>query len=474
MAAEASSNKPLALALGCLAVGSAALYGATYVPFGPHPSAPPIGLRLVTYPVLYLTYFAAVYVVWRERERAHGRLLSGLVLGSALLFRGLVLSGPAPLNNDAWRYLWEGRVVTEGFNPYAAPPGDPVYDGLRAKLQQAGDPLFSRLPPRLNRVRSVYGPLATGLFVIPHLTPLDRILCLRLIATLFDVGTVLVLMALLRGLGRASALALIYAWNPVCLSSFADRAQVDAPMTFLIALAVYLLLRDRPGWAGVAFGAALLTKLSPLWLVFPLLRLGRVRFAAPLVALMALGALPFLLAGSGSLSGFREFSLHWHNTDSLFAVLLWLLAPLRGTVSPDRLARFIVTVAAPAYALWRTFRKGGADADWLLRTCAAIAAAGLLLSPVVHPWYTAHLLVFLVFAPSPGLLLLSAGTMSWFLRFWQPPAGSLGARIVARLAAYQDPWRWPAYVPVYALLIWERVRRRGAAGAARPAKLPCP
>jgi len=246
----------------------------------------------------------------------------------------------------------------------------------------------------------------------------------------------------------------------MCLSSFADRGQIDAPMTFFIALAVHLTIARRPTWAGVAFGAALLTKLSPLWLVLPFVRLGRGRFAVSLAAMALLGAVPFAAAGPGSFSGFREFGLHWHNTDSLFALLLVVLEPLRGIASPDHLARLIVAAAAPGYALWRTLRGDASHPEWLFGTGAAIAAAGLLLSPVVHPWYTAHLLVFLVIAPSPGLLLLSAGTMSWFVRFWRPAAGSHGACLLEFLRPYEDPWRWPAYLPVYASLLYERLRGR--------------
>ncbi len=454
------THKHLVLTLGCLAAGSAALYGATYVPVGPAPLAPSIGLRLTTYPLLFAIYFTAAYLIWRSREAADSRQLVALVGGSAVLFRLLVLSGPAPLNNDAWRYLWEGRVIAEGLNPYAGPPDAAVYDDLRAKLTEADDPLLKCLPPALNGVRSVYGPVATGLFAVPQLLPFDRIGSLRVMATVFDLGTVLVLMALLRRLGRAPALALMYAWNPMCLSSFPDRAQIDAPLTFFIALTVYLILCHRPAWAGVAFGAALLTKISPLWLIFPLLRVGRARFGATLAGVLAVGVLPFVAAGPGALSGFHDFSLYWHNTDSLFALLLLAFEPLRGLISPDRVARLTVTVAAPTYALWRTCRGDASEPEWLFRTGAAVAAASLLLSPVVHPWYTAHLLVFLVVAPSPGLLLLTAGTMSWFVRFWQPPAGSAGARLIERLQPYSDPWRWPAYLPTYVLLLYQWLKDR--------------
>jgi len=466
MAADAApepvgfSPPPVGLVLALLGVASAALYVILYPRSAAMPYGPPVGFRLVVYPALFLLYFAAVWLVWWGRDQVGTRAIAALVASAGIVFRGVVLSAPIANNSDTWRYLWEGRVVLEGLNPYAAPPNDRVYDGLRRQLAQAHDPIPQQLVPSLNRVRSVYGPLATGLFVVPHLLPFDRIWSMRLITTLFDLGTVFLLMAVLRALGRAPALALVYAWSPVCVGSFADRAQIDGPMTFFLALAAYLICLRKPGWAGVAFGAALLVKVAPLYLALPFLRLGRKRFGATLVLMALAGAIPFALAGPGSLSGFRDFSRYWQNTDSIFSLLLLALQPLKGFLPPDATARLIVLVAAPVYAVWRTLQGERADLEWLLKACATIATAGILLSPVVHPWYTTHLLAFVVFTPNPGMLLLPLATMSWFMRFWRPPAGSVGGALVEWLKPYPDPWRWVAYPPVYALLIYTWVKER--------------
>jgi hypothetical protein len=472
---DSAASRRLAGWLLLIGLGSAALYAATYVPLTAHRGPPPVELRLVMYPLLFGLYFIAAFLVWRQREWAATRRVTVIVLAGAVLYRGLALTGPVARNNDNRRYLWEGRVLLEGMNPYAAPPAGPVYDGLRRELAEAGDSLYEDLAPSLNTVRSVYGPLATGLFVLPHWLPFDRIWTLRLMMALFDMGTVLVIARLLAGLGRAPGLALIYAWNPVCMSSFPDRAHIDAVMVFLIAVAVWLIDTDRWGWGGLVFGAALLVKVSPLYLALPMIRVGRTRFAAPLAIIGALGLIPFALAGEGSLSGFREFGSRWHNTDSIYGLLLLVLQPLKGLIDASAMARSLVFVAAPAYALWRTCQGDPARRQWLFEACAAIAAAGLLLSPAVHPWYTTHMLVFLCFAPSSGLLLLTCATMAWFLHFWRPGEGSVVAGLVSAVDRYYEPWRWVAYPPVYALLVWTWLRRRenGASrGPSNPAAGP--
>ncbi len=455
---RAALTNPRAL-LAALGVGSAALYAALYLPFGARPGPAGYDQRIVAYPALFLSYFAACTLAWRHRAQLDGRRTALLVLGLAALFRIEVLSGPVEDNVDTWRYLWEGRVVLAGMNPYAAPPADRRYEGLRQVLRERGDPLFEHLRPDWNEVRSVYGPVATGLFTLPDLLPLDRSWSVRAMMAAFDLATVLVLLALLTALGRSPALALVYAWNPVCLDGFADRAHIDAAMVFFLALAVYLVVTGRCPWAGLACAAATLVKVSPLLLAPAFLRYGRGRFAVPFGAALALGALPYVLAGRGSVSGFRDFGMLWQDNDSVHALLLWALTPLRGTVEVAGVSRVLVMAAAAAYAVWRTFRGDARDPQWLFETCAAVTGVSLLLAPMLFPWYTAQLLVFLACAPNLGWLLLTGTTMSWYLALWAAIPGSPAAALFGAGARTTQPWRWATYPPVYALLAWEWWRR---------------
>jgi hypothetical protein len=239
---------------------------------------------------------------------------------------------------------------------------------------------------------------------------------------------------------------------------------MDAPMVFLVALAAWLMCARRPAWSGIALAAALLVKVSPLLLVLPFARVGRARFAVPLAAVVAVGLAPFALAGGGSLAGFQAFGRYWHNMDSIHALVVAALVPFRSVLNVAMAARLIVVLTAAGYAVWRTFRGAAADAAWLLETCACISGAAILLSPVVHPWYTAYMLIFLCFAPNPGLLLLTCASMAWFLSFWAPAPGSVWARLLHASGRHREPWRWIAYPPVYALLTWTWLRARRRAG----------
>jgi hypothetical protein len=262
----------------------------------------------------------------------------------------------------------------------------------------------------------------------------------------------------------------VYAWSPVCLNGFADRGQVDAAMLFLVVLAVWLVLKRRPALAGVAFAGALLTKVSPLLLLLPLLRWGKGRMGAAFAVTLMAGLLPFASAGLDGIQGLIAFANRWRQNDSVYSLVLWALRPLGSLADTERLARVLVAAAALAYALLRSRRVHKDDPSGLVESLASISAAVILLSPVTFPWYTAPLLAFLCFRPRISLLVLSVVPMFWYLRFLEAPSGSLWQILAAAEERWRQPWRLPVYGLVAMLFLWEVVavrRQRPQADAHR-------
>ena len=56
-----------------------------------------------------------------------------MILGFAVAItaRALMLLPQVPLSDDLYRYLWDGRVASSGFNPYRFAPAAPELAGLR-------------------------------------------------------------------------------------------------------------------------------------------------------------------------------------------------------------------------------------------------------------------------------------------------------------------------------------------------------
>jgi hypothetical protein len=445
-------------ALVALALLYAWLYG---LPGGRE--APSVERRFLTYPVIFALYFLALWLVYRRDRRAVAARRPDLILiiAGAALLRLVILAGAPPMNPDLGRHLWEGKVLLAGFNPYVAPPDAEVYDELREQFAADVEDPEIAFWWKYHDIRSTYGPVATVLFAVPHLLPLDPYLCLRIIMTCFDFGTVLLLVGLAGALRRAGTLTIVYAWSPLCLNGFADRGQMDAPMVFLVVLAAWLVVRRRPLLAGVAFGAALLTKVSPLLLLLPLVQVAGLRLGATFAITVAAGLAPFAGAGVEGLHGLAAFAERWRANDSVHSLVLLGLSPLDAVVDTGRIARGLMAAAVLAYALWRSVRLDRSDPSALVDALAHISAAAILLSPVVFPWYSAVMLAFLCFRPRASLLALAVVPMLWYLKFLDPLPGSRWGILAAAERRHQI-WRIPAYAVVAALFVRDAiVTRRG-------------
>ena len=114
--------------------------------------------------VAYIVLFGALFLVYVTatrfllRSRPDDRILLGLVLAFAFLFRVAVLGSPVLLSSDLYRYLWDGRVQWAGISPYRYPPAAAELAPLR------DDAVY----PHINRPTKVtaYPPGAQAVFAL--------------------------------------------------------------------------------------------------------------------------------------------------------------------------------------------------------------------------------------------------------------------------------------------------------------------
>jgi hypothetical protein len=264
-----------------------------------------------------------------------------MVVFSSLLFR-LILLPSAPIQEiDYYRYLWDGRVLLAGVSPYQFTPQQIEnwrwgterqetrhYLWQLAQLSDTTEVIFQRVHHR--HVPTVYPPAAQAIFatatlVTPAAAPLWlHLLIFKLFILAFDVGTLFVLISLLRRLGVAPIWCLAYGWCPLLLKEVANSAHLDSIAVFFTTLSIRLLVeiycRDRAGdrsgrvslacAATAALAHGTLAKSYPLVLLpvagaFLLSRL-KDRSALPALvfgAVLVLGYVPFLALAAGEAPG---------------------------------------------------------------------------------------------------------------------------------------------------------------------------
>jgi hypothetical protein len=394
----------------------------------------------------HAVYLAAAAIALRRGARPAptpepGLRVTALILAVGLVPRLLLLPTAPSLSEDLYRYLWDGRLAAHGINPFTRPPSDPAFapwhDALYARLNHA-------------EVPTIYPPVAQALFAAASRlggTPLAW----KTILFALEVLLVAVILALLRRRRLPPERLLLYYWNPLVVVECYGSGHVDLAAAAFLLLALALLDGGRRVTAGVAFGAAVLVKLTPLLLVPAL---ARRRAWAPLAAAALFAALlylPFLGAGRMLGEGLAAYARHWEYNGPVYAAI----RPFFRTGDDPRLILAAALVVAVVLVARRARTLSGAAlASW---------TAFLILSPTVYPWYLVPLIALLPLHPDPGLLLFS-GTVAltylplplfrqtgiWTLPSWIPwvEYGSLGTvwilalffRTRPRVQARREAW----------------------------------
>ncbi|RMF88234.1 MAG: hypothetical protein D6739_00435, partial [Nitrospirae bacterium] len=272
---------------------------------------PDLGVALLL--AAFLPYGAALAVARRLRGS-----IARLALAATLLLHLALLGRGPTLDDDLWRYRWEGRVVLAGHNPYRHTPDDPALAPLR-------DAAWSRVAFR--HVPTVYPPLAELLFAAGVALGGGSPLALRLLALAGHGLSLALLAALLAGAGLPRRRLLAYAWNPLVVKEVADSAHVDPWMAAGVLAALLWVQRRRAARAPWPLAAAIGVKWVPL-LTLPLWRraLGR-RGVALTLLLVGLLLLPFAGAGRGLFAGLATYADWWVFNPGVYWGLRGLLDP---------------------------------------------------------------------------------------------------------------------------------------------------
>ena len=383
--------------------------------------------------MLFCSLPYALLVAWCPHIEGLSERRWLLLAGSLALrccFPGGLLSG----SDDAFRYLWDGRVQSAGINPYAYAP-------QAAELAHLRDATFW---PNIFRpdLPTVYPPLAQLWFLLAYWLSPNSVFGLKLVLGLHDLVSVLILAQLLRRAGRPESGALVYAWSPLVLVQSFAGCHLDALLVPWLLLAIRFADR-RPVLAGASLAASAMVRPITL-LCIPSLLWGRtLRYVVVAVAAgFGVGlstAAPYLSAGAGMFTSLGVYARHWRFNGSLFR----LLEAVFGGLRHFRPVLYGV-VAAGSLAVARL------PARLPVRFALALALY-LALAPTVYPWYLIPVVALGAFFPSPLIVLLPAFVSLSDLVFVDGVAG--GQWSVPQTALLVE------YCGIYGVALWELSRR---------------
>jgi hypothetical protein len=190
----------------------------------------------------------------------------------AFAYRAIFILAIPNLSQDFYRFIWDGRMILEGFNPYLFTPesfiskneipiaqAQELYNGMGALSASH----FTNYPP-INQLCFIMAGLFSGKSI------LGSVVVFRLIIIAADFGTLYFGKRLLEQLKLPAHNIFWYILNPFIIIELTGNLHFEGVMIFFLIWSLYLLHSGKWKWAAVVFACSVSIKLIPL-LFLPLL-----------------------------------------------------------------------------------------------------------------------------------------------------------------------------------------------------------
>ncbi len=152
----------------------------------------PLRDRPVLLLVLILTLSGVLYIftVFRALNSFNAGAMLGFVLFIGLALRLVMFFSTPMLEDDYFRYLWDGAVTANGINPYKYSPEQVIQNRdvpveLRRLAGESGDIIHRINHPH---IRSIYPPVTQALFALSYIIKPWSLLPWRAILLVFDIA----------------------------------------------------------------------------------------------------------------------------------------------------------------------------------------------------------------------------------------------------------------------------------------------
>ncbi|WP_457934770.1 glycosyltransferase 87 family protein [Pseudoalteromonas sp. SCSIO 43210] len=358
----------------------------------------PVGSIGVYTIIQYCLMAFFMLVAWSLSPKSRYLKNYKLLLITAFLMRIVLIDVEPYTSNDTSRYLFDGRIAYEGYDPYSISHDAIELTQLREQWQ----------PPKEHAAYvTIYPPLALALFTFSSSFGVEKAqLVWRFLLLLAGLLTVYVSALVLKKANKLNNLALV-ALSPLLILETGVGLHIDAFSALAVVVAIYFWQRQLLLYCGIAIGIGMSLKILPVMLLLPLFFLQKSLKPALMLVLswvttvaliygttIALGYVPV-----GSISVFFE---KWRNASPIFTALDSLL-----TNSQVVLALFVMGVIAVLFIAYTSFRYSKArymSTSVIYFCMQAALALPLMLSPVLFPWYLLPLVPLLALRPNIYLL----------------------------------------------------------------------
>jgi hypothetical protein len=354
-----------------------------------------------------------------------------LILTVGIIFRITLLPTSYSTSDDVHRYLWEGKVIVNGYNPYTMPPN-------HSSLIHLHDENYEKVT--FKQMSAIYPPLSQAVFAANYLIAGNSTVFLKMIYLIIEFITLIFILKLLVLKGKDPNLILLYAWLPLPILEYFNNAHLDVVGISFLIMFIYYLEKNKITLSASMLALAFLTKLLAL-LILPLVikKLGIKKsliFYSIFLITCLVFYLPFICGNPDVLGGLFRYLEHWEFNGSVYNIFKLIFA--RGDIAKMACAVLLSLSVLVISIRYKDFMNG----------VFAVFLCMIIFSTTLYPWYLGWIAALNVFYPFYSVLSL----------FFTINFSNL-TPLAPKWKEYPIVWIIE-YLPFYGLLFYDLWRRR--------------